>query len=138
MTDAAVSLPRSLPRHAAASDPVQLLRGEAAVTLALSLVGYHLLGGGWVAFLALFLVPDLSMVGYLAGPKIGAIAYNGAHTYLAPALLAVAAYSLHARDVVPLSLIWSAHVGFDRLLGYGLKLPEGFGVTHLGRIGGIR
>jgi hypothetical protein len=33
------------------------------------------------------------------------------------------------------ALIWLAHIGFDRALGYGLKYKAGFGFTHLGRIG---
>ena len=62
--------------------------------------------------------------------------YNIAHTYVAPAVL-VAVTSL-GEPQVGLALIWVAHIGFDRLLGYGLKYHDGFGHTHLGLIGKAR
>jgi Domain of unknown function (DUF4260) len=84
----------------------------------------------------LFLVPDLSFLTYLGGPRVGAFCYNVMHTYVLPLALAGALY-LAGR---PLSfpLIWIAHVGFDRMLGYGLKYDAGFAFTHLGRLGKAR
>ena len=75
------------------------------------------------------------MLGYLAGPAVGARAYNLAHTYAAPAVLAGVGWAMGASLPVALALVWAAHIGFDRALGYGLKLPTGFRDTHLGRIG---
>ena len=72
------------------------------------------------------------------GMRIGAAAYNAAHTYAAPALLAVASVGLGWTPGVPVALIWTAHIGLDRLLGYGLKQPDGFHQTHLGPIGPAR
>lgn len=73
------------------------------------------------------------VMGYLAGPRVGAVSYNLAHSYVGPVVLGVSAAThpvgLH------LALIWAAHIGFDRLLGYGLKYPRAFGDTHLGLIG---
>jgi hypothetical protein len=89
----------------------------------------------WWLFAVLFLTPDLSFLGYLAGPRVGAIAYNSAHTLLGPIALALAGFLLPSFDLIALSLIWTAHIGFDRMLGYGLKYTAGFGFTHLGRIG---
>jgi hypothetical protein len=83
----------------------------------------------------LFLAPDLSFLGYLGGPRAGASAYNVLHTLAGPLLLAAAGMLLPAFVLVPLSVIWAAHIGFDRLLGYGLKYAAGFGFTHLGPIG---
>lgn len=107
--------------------PRTLLRVEGLVMLVVAALGYHHLGAGWGMFAALFLVPDLSFLGYLAGPRIGAIAYNAAHGLVGPALLAAFAPAL--------ALIWVAHVGFDRALGYGLKYETRFGATHLGTLG---
>lgn len=102
---------------------------------AVALVLYTIFGDGWLLFAVLFLVPDLAMLGYLAGPRIGALAYNLAHTYAAPALVAGAGWLLAEPLLPTLALVWAAHIGFDRMLGYGLKLPTDFRDTHLGRIG---
>lgn len=110
-----------------------LLRVEGGVEFAAAILVYALLGGGWLMFVVLVLVPDLSMLGYLGGNRVGAVVYNAVHTYLAPALLAGLAWALHLPPWVTLvALIWAAHIGADRLLGFGLKYPEGFKPTHLG------
>ena len=76
------------------------------------------------------------MLGYLTGrPCWGARIYNAFHTYVLPGLLALAALVAQAHAVLPLALIWINHIGVDRLLGYGLKYSDGFGFTHLGRLG---
>ena len=103
--------------------------------LAASLVAYGLLGFSWLLFAVLILAPDLSMFGYLAGPRVGAIAYNAVHTLIAPAVLAAAAWLLTAPLLTALALILLAHIAADRVLGYGLKHPTGFKDTHLGQIG---
>ena len=89
----------------------------------------------WQEFALLILVPDLSMLGYLAGPRVGAFAYNAAHSYVGPALLAAEAFATSDMLMMPIALIWIAHIGFDRMLGFGLKYGAGFGYTHLGRLG---
>ena len=112
-----------------------LLRLEGAVLLLGALVAYQQVGAGWGAFALLFLWPDLSMLGYLRGPRTGALLYNAAHSTLGPAAL-IALGALAAQPVaLALGLVWLAHIGFDRLLGYGLKYTGGFNATHLGRIG---
>ena len=113
-----------------------LLRLEAAAVFTAATVAYHRGGGGLLPFALLFFVPDVAMLGYLRGPVLGARLYNAAHTYLAPALLAGVA--LVTQRPLDLALIWCAHIGFDRMLGYGLKLREGFTQTHLGSIGAAR
>jgi hypothetical protein len=115
------------------ADGIQvLLRVEAATELTLAVMAYHSIGGTWLLFAALFLVPDISMVFYLVNPRIGAAVYNGGHTYIAPALLALSGVTLALPVLYKLALIWAAHIGFDRLLGYGLKYKTQFGATHLG------
>jgi hypothetical protein len=96
---------------------------------------YTVWGGAWWVYLLLFLVPDLSMVAYLAGPKVGAIVYNAAHSYMAPMTLMVTGFGMASPLTLSIAMIWLAHIGFDRALGYGLKYATGFGYTHLGRIG---
>jgi hypothetical protein len=108
-----------------------LLRAEGAAAFGASLVAYQAMHGSWLVFALLFLVPDLSMLGYLAGRRTGAAAYNLGHSYLSPAALAAAGLILQAPWLFGPALIWAAHIGFDRLLGYGLKYAAGFKVTHL-------
>lgn len=112
-----------------------LLRAEGFAAFAAALLAYHALGASWWLLGALILVPDLSMLGYLAGPRTGAMVYNAAHSYLGPALLGGFAYALGAPLAGAVALIWVAHIGLDRALGYGLKSARGFAHTHLGRIG---
>jgi hypothetical protein len=100
-----------------------------------AIVAYVAAGGSWTLFLVLILAPDLSMMGYLAGPRIGAIAYNAFHILVWPALLFIAWLVWGQPLAFDVAAIWTAHIAIDRALGYGLKLPEGFSETHLGRIG---
>ena len=114
--------------------PRFLLRLEGMAVLATCVVAYRVLGGSWLLFAVLFLVPDLSMVGYLSGPRAGAAIYNVVHSYVTPALLA----GLMALSILPanwpLCLIWVSHIGFDRGVGYGLKFTSAFRDTHLGML----
>jgi hypothetical protein len=110
------------------------LRLEGLVALVLATYLYANEGGSWLLFGALFFVPDISFAGYFAGPRVGAMVYNVAHSYVGPIVLA-AALLLAGRPGPLLALVWGAHVGFDRALGYGLKYPTAFHDTHLGRIG---
>lgn len=111
------------------------LRFEGAAAVAASLVFYRYEHASWVVFAVLFLAPDLAMLGYLAGSRVGAAAHNLVHNYVLPLLLLMAAVLTARPMVAAYALIWTAHIGFDRLLGYGLKYPSAFGETHLGRIG---
>jgi hypothetical protein len=112
-----------------------LLRLEGLVSLGAAVAAYHALDGGWGWFAALFLVPDLSMLGYFAGPRAGATSYNAGHSYLGPAVVAALGFVTGWQPALLGALIWIAHIGFDRMLGYGLERPSGFRDTHLGRVG---
>lgn len=109
------------------------LEGAAAFAAAAALYGHA--GMSWLVFVVLFLAPDLSMLAYLAGPKAGALAYNFVHTYALPLPVTISGFALGSPLVAAIGLIWTAHIGFDRMLGYGLKYRTGFGDTHLGHIG---
>ena len=112
-----------------------VLRSEGLALLAVALLLYRDTHAGWLLFAGLFLLPDISFAGYLFGPRIGAVAYNAAHSTLGPLTLAALALAVPSSHSLSVALIWLAHVGFDRALGYGLKMASGFRDTHLGRIG---
>ena len=118
--------------------PKILQRVEGGVLLALAVVLYARNGGEWWLFALLLLAPDLSALGYLGGNRVGASVYNLFHNYTLPGVLA--AYGVLGGSALAssISLIWFAHIGMDRLLGYGLKYANSFGDTHLGRMGKAR
>jgi Domain of unknown function (DUF4260) len=115
-----------------------LLRLEGLALFAGMTLLYGVWDGSWWVYAILFLAPDLSFAGYLAGPRAGAVIYNAAHSYMAPMTLMTTGFALSAPLVLSIAMIWLAHIGFDRTLGYGLKYFAGFGFTHLGRIGKVR
>jgi hypothetical protein len=112
------------------------IEGVAAFVAGLAIFGAT--GGPWLLALPLLLVPDISMIGYLRGPRLGAITYNLVHNWaLGLGVLGLGIWS--GVDGVTLAgAILVAHVGMDRAMGYGLKLPTSFQETHLGRIGKAR
>ena len=121
---------------ARSSTVIALLRLEGLAVALLTAALYARTGASWWLFAALWIAPDLSLLGYLASPCRGARIYNAFHTYLLPGLLALVALLAHAQGLlIPIALIWANHIAIDRMLGYGLKYAEGFSYTHLGRIG---
>jgi len=114
--------------------PKAWLRAEGLAAFGLSTGLYFAVGAPVWMYFVLILAPDLAMLGYLGGPRLGATAYNLAHTYVGPAVLAVIGVYM-ASAAFAIALIWCAHIGLDRLLGYGLKYPTAFGHTHLGMVG---
>ena len=114
--------------------PALLLRIEEAILLVLTVLLYRDMHFNWLLFAILFLAPDVFMLGYLAGPRVGAALYNLGHTQALPILLALSGVATHHRGLLAIALIWLAHIFFDRLLGYGLKYPTAFKETHLQRI----
>jgi hypothetical protein len=112
-----------------------VLRLEGFMVLVAATVMYAKSGFGWGTFALCFLLPDVSFLGYLAGSRIGAFAYNTAHSYVGALALFGTALLLNSPALEAAGMIWCAHIGFDRALGYGLKSAAGFEFTHLGRIG---
>jgi Domain of unknown function (DUF4260) len=114
--------------------PRVLLRAEGLAVAVAAIALYFHADYPWWLLVALALAPDLSMVGYLAGPTIGAAAYDAAHTYVLPIVLAAVGVIGGAEIAIQLGLIWFTHIGVDRAIGYGLKYPSGFKDTHLQRV----
>jgi hypothetical protein len=115
--------------------PRLMLRLESFAVFAVALAFYAHSNFSLWAFAMLFLTPDLSMLAYLAGPRVGAPAYNLAHSGALALALIVIGFFGGLPFAAAAGLIWIAHIGFDRTLGYGLKYSTSFGDTHLGRIG---
>ena len=129
------------PHHAAIYDsrmagriPRFLLHVEGAVAAVAAVTLYFHLGYPWWLLVVLALAPDLSMLGYLGGPVVGAIAYDLAHTYAVPIALGIVGVLAGADVPVQIALIWITHIGVDRAIGYGLKYPTDFKDTHLQRV----
>ena len=114
--------------------PAAVLRAEGAALLASSVLLYWANGESWVMFALLLLAPDLSGLGYLAGPRAGAALYNAFHAYPLPAVVGALGLIGGSPLAMTVALIWFAHIGMDRTLGYGLKYPTRFNDTHLGRV----
>lgn len=115
-------------------EPKLLLQIEGAAVLLVACVCYHHLQGHWLWFWLFFLVPDASMLGYLANKRFGAMTYNVVHTFATPLIVLFALLITNQNSYLWLVLIWFAHIGFDRLIGYGLKYETNFKDTHLQRL----
>jgi hypothetical protein len=115
--------------------PRVFLRIEGLVLLVAGLWAFTRTGQPWWLVPAVLLLPDLAMAGYVRSTRLGALLYNLAHSYPAPATLGAAGLATDAPLVQALALVWFAHIGMDRAFGYGLKHDCGFTATHLGTIG---
>ena len=111
--------------------PRWLLHLEGTSIFLLTLVFYSQAALSVVVVRRAFPEPDLFMLGYLANVRVGAASYNSAHTLAGPAALLILGWLLPAPQLLPYVLIWLSHIGFDRMLGYGLKYPTQFKDTHL-------
>jgi len=117
----------------------QTLRAEGLVSLLLACVLYQVQGFSWLQFGLCFFLPDVAILVYVfVDDHIGMWAYNLTHNSVGPGLLAVLGLATDFAMLLQAALIWFAHIGFDRALGYGLKFPLGFRVTHLGVLRGMR
>ena len=116
--------------------PLAILRSEGAVLLAAALAAYFIgLGQPWWLVPVLLFVPDVFMAGYARSSRVGAMVYNAAHSYPAPAALGLLALVTAEPLWQGVALVWFAHIGMDRAMGYGLKYQTDFKDTHLGRVG---
>ena len=112
-------------------EPRSFLRIEGLTVLTLALYGYFASDGPIWMLVVLALAPDLSMLGYFAGSRLGSISYNIVHTYTLPLALGAVGLWADIRIALLVALIWTGHIGADRLFGYGLKFESGFKDTHL-------
>jgi hypothetical protein len=114
--------------------PKILLHLEGLAVLIAATLVYARSGHDWRWFWLTFLVPDVALFGYLAGNRVGAACYNAVHTYVAPLLLAALLVATGGPAHLWITWVWSAHIGMDRLLGYGLKYGSAARDTHLSRV----
>ena len=112
----------------------KLIRIEGLVIFALGIYFYFSNGYNWTLFLLLLLIPDVSMIGYAVNQRVGAYLYNSTHTFAVPLLLLLAGQMFSLAWLTMISFIWIAHIGMDRMMGYGLKYESGFKDTHLQRL----
>jgi len=112
----------------------RLMRLEGLAVLIASLLLFGQFEGTWWIYAVFFLAPDLSMLGYLADPRIGAHVYNAVHTYVVPITFIVVGYFFKSDVFLFAGVILLGHIGADRLLGFGLKYPTAFKDTHLQRV----
>lgn len=111
-----------------------LLHIEGFMVLILSVYFYFQLGFSWVLFTILLFTPDLSALGYLRNNKVGSVVYNLFHMYNIPIILLILGLLLDSQASLICGLIWVAHIGINRMLGYGLKYPTKSNNTHLNRV----
>jgi hypothetical protein len=114
--------------------PAIVLRLEEASLLLASVLLYKTLHFSWLLFAVLFLVPDLSMLGYLRNPRLGSALYNLGHAIFLPVLFFLFAFATQRALGMAIGIIWFAHIVWDRMLGYGLKYQTHFKDTHLQHI----
>lgn len=108
------------------------LEGLAVLFLSIYLYGYFQFN--WFLFIVLLFVPDIAIVGYAVSNKVGAYVYNMAHTYTVAIVILIIGLILKSEILFSIGLIWTAHIGMDRMVGYGLKYPTSFKDNHLNRM----
>ncbi|MCC7450571.1 MAG: DUF4260 domain-containing protein [Anaerolineae bacterium] len=114
--------------------PGLLLKLEGIVLFLAAVALYINQQGSALLFALLLFAPDLSMLGYLRNPQVGSVIYNAAHNYAVPGLLIALSLAAGVPLGVQIGLIWLAHIGMDRTMGYGLKYPTAFKDTHMQRV----
>jgi hypothetical protein len=116
------------------SRPQIFLRVDGFLLFIASLLLFSSIRQSWWLVPLLLFVPDIFMVGYAKSTKVGALIYNTGHSYLLPTVTTMFGWYQHHHLVLAIGLIWLAHVGMDRFLGYGLKYDDNFKHTHLGNL----
>ena len=112
-----------------------ILKLEELAMLAISVFALYSIDAAWYWYLLMFIGPDISMLGYLAGNTTGTVMYNLFHFKVVGIALILAGYLLQLHLVLLAGIILFCHSSLDRMVGYGLKYFDGFNVTHLGTIG---
>lgn len=114
--------------------PKLFLHIEGLAVFILSLYVYSQYQFNWILFVALLFVPDLAMLGYLISPKHGSVIYNAFHTYTIAITVLFIGLLLPSPIILSIGIIWLAHIGMDRLFGFGLKYPTAFKDTHFNQV----
>lgn len=114
----------------------RIVSTEYLVAAVLVAVFYIVVGNfAWYWLPVLFIVVDITAVGYFFNNRIGALLYNIGHSLIGPAALVALYIGITNQIVLFIALVWLFHIFVDRALGYGLKHTTGFHHTHLGTIG---
>lgn len=111
-----------------------LLHLEGAIVLFASLYFYHSQHFSWIVFILLLFVFDVSMIGYVFNEKVGSYVYNTIHSYMLPVILILVTMHSSNHILWMIGLIWMAHIGMDRMLGFGLKYPSSFQDSHFQKL----
>jgi hypothetical protein len=111
-----------------------LLHLEGFAIIAISLYFYKELHLSWFWFFILLFLPDMSMIGYAFNNRVGAALYNFFHTYTLAIIIIIFGVLLSHQWIMAIGLILSAHIGMDRMLGFGLKYATDFKDNHLNRV----
>ncbi len=112
-----------------------LLRLEELFFFGLALFLFSKVDYAWGWYALLFFSPDVSMLGYLVNPRLGAWTYNLVHHKGVAVAIYILGYILAVPALMFAGTILLGHSSLDRVLGYGLKHEDAFQNTHLGRIG---
>lgn len=113
--------------------PIMFQRIEGGFILAACAVVYLLIRGDPWIFALLFFSFDISILGYLVNAKVGAISYNTVHSFIGPTVLFMIGLLTSSDKAIYFTLIWLAHLGFDRMIGFGMMYPDEFGNSHLAK-----
>ena len=113
--------------------PKLLLHAEGFIVLVCSLCMYQMMDFSWWLFILLLFVPDVSALGYVVNKRVGAVVYNIVHTYVLALIVLGIGYVSELPVMMMLGVIWVAHIGMDRMCGFGLKYPSAFQDTHMQR-----
>lgn len=127
--------PTQEPDGIVTGQPRRWLRVEGLTLLTAALLLFAATHQPWWLVPLVILLPDIFMLGYLRGSRLGAAVYNLGHAYPVPAVATLAALATHHPLAEALGLVWLAHIGMDRAAGYGLKYRTDFTHTHLGHLG---
>lgn len=116
------------------SQPSWFVRLENWLLFCLVLYVYLSQGFSFIWFVALWILPDVGMIGFAINKSFGTLTYNLLHTYIGP-LIAFFLYVLEPNQILlQLALIWTSHISLDRFIGYGLKYKSHFKHTHISKL----
>ncbi|MCC2337002.1 DUF4260 domain-containing protein [Bacillus tropicus] len=112
----------------------RIVHFEGLVVFIAAIYAYSLYEFSWIIFWVFLLAPDLSMLAYGINNHVGANIYNLFHTYIISILIVIIGAYFKIDIVIMIGLIWTAHIGMDRMFGYGLKYETDFKDTHIQRL----
>ncbi|PFL60500.1 hypothetical protein COJ27_21445 [Bacillus cereus] len=112
----------------------RIVHFEGLVVFVATIYAYSIYEFSWIIFLVFLLAPDISMLAYSINNRVGAKVYNICHTYIISILIAIIGVYFKIDTVIMIGLIWTAHIGMDRMFGYGLKYETDFKDTHIQRL----